>query len=217
MLRRRLFFIGFLCIVGWVGTSLLQAQQHRTAHADPPPRADSLPVIPTERSGDSYAIYSMLLPGEPFDKMAPEQTRQWMIADVTMNIDDMNPRIPPDGQLKAPPENPRGFNEALLDYRQRRFERFQVTRDFTVSHPYGLMDTRHARQLHAAASQFQSGNQTYPGVTFFSAVYFNAEQTAALVYMNNWCANLCSAGTWIYLEKHGGQWVRRSGITTRIQ
>ena len=48
---------------------------------------------------------------------------------------------------------------------------------------------------------------------FFSAVYFNQNLTAALVYVNVWCASLCAAGQWVYLEKHGGQWVRRSGLT----
>ena len=30
--------------------------------------------------------------------------------------------------------------------------------------------------------------------------------------MNNFCANLCANGQWIYLEKNGAQWVRRSGL-----
>jgi hypothetical protein len=31
--------------------------------------------------------------------------------------------------------------------------------------------------------------------------------------MNNWCAQLCASGAWIYLEKQNGAWVRRSGVT----
>jgi hypothetical protein len=45
-------------------------------------------------------------------------------------------------------------------------------------------------------------------------VYFDTKHAAALVYMNDWCAHLCSAGTWVYLEKHGGHWVRRSGVVS---
>ncbi len=56
----------------------------------------------------------------------------------------------------------------------------------------------------------------YPGVTFFSEVYFSANHHEALVYMNNWCANLCAQGQWIYLEKHGGNWVKRSGIFEKV-
>jgi hypothetical protein len=32
-----------------------------------------------------------------------------------------------------------------------------------------------------------------------------------LVYILDWCGNLCSQAEWIYLEKQDGVWVRRSG------
>jgi hypothetical protein len=75
---------------------------------------------------------------------------------------------------------------------------------------------RGARTDVDADSDVKAKYAGYPGITFFSQVFFNAAQTAALVYMNNWCANLCAAGQWVYLEKHGGQWVRRSGITAKM-
>jgi hypothetical protein len=43
-------------------------------------------------------------------------------------------------------------------------------------------------------------------------VYFDSKHRAALVYMYEWCANLCAAGSWVYLEKRGSQWTRQSGI-----
>ncbi len=64
------------------------------------------------------------------------------------------------------------------------------------------------------SSETQSQWAGYPGVTYFSEVYFDSKHQAALVYMNDWCAHLCASGSWVYLEKHGGQWVRRSGVTT---
>ena len=51
----------------------------------------------------------------------------------------------------------------------------------------------------------------YLGITYFSEVYFNTAQTAALVYILDWCGNLCSQAEWVYLEKQDGAWVRRSG------
>ncbi len=51
----------------------------------------------------------------------------------------------------------------------------------------------------------------YLGITYFSEVYFNIAQTAALVYILDWCGNLCSQSEWVYLEKQNGVWVRRSG------
>lgn len=174
--------------------------------------------MPAKRVGDSYAIYSMLLPGDPFDTFSPQQYPQWAVADTTVSIADMNPAIPPDGQLKPPPNNPDGFKEALLDYQTRKYERVQLVRVFTITHSYDLLTDSQVKDLRAAKSKIDADSALqeryagYPGVTFFSQVFFNDPQTAALVYMNNWCNNLCNGGTWIYLEKLGGQWVRRSGV-----
>src|ERR1700761_3713757 len=178
--------------------------------------------MPPERAADSYAIYATLMPGEPFKSLPPEQARQWAIADTTVSIADMNPAVPPDGQLKAPPDNVTAFREALRDFHTRRYQHVQLTRQFHLDRGYDLLNAdqvsefRHARTSVAASSQQQDKFAGYPGITFFSQVFFNSTQTAALVYMNNWCANLCAAGQWIYLEKHGSQWVRRSGITSKL-
>ncbi len=51
----------------------------------------------------------------------------------------------------------------------------------------------------------------YLGITYFSEVYFNVAQTAALVYVLDWCGNLCSQAECVYLEKQNGAWVRLSG------
>ena len=184
-------------------------------------RGDSsvLPM-PAARAADSYAIYTLLMPGEPFKGMSPEQTRQWAIADTTVSIADMNPAVPPDGQLKAPPDNVPAFQEALRDYQTRRYQHIQLTRNFNLDRAYNLLNPNQVNDLRVSKGTVDPGSQLrdqyagYPGVTFFSQVFFNSTQTAALVYMNNWCANLCAAGQWVYLEKHGGQWVRRSGITS---
>jgi hypothetical protein len=79
-----------------------------------------------------------------------------------------------------------------------------------------VAELRTARTSIDPGSDLSSKYAGYPGVTFFSQVYFNAAHTAALVYMNNWCANLCAAGEWVYLEKHGATWVRRSGIYAKM-
>lgn len=179
-----------------------------------------LAPIPAKRAPDTYAIYSLLMPGQPFSSMAPSQTTRWAIAESTVNISDMNPSVPPDGQLTPPPDNPDGFMEALQDYESRKYERFRLeSKRFQLSHPFSLLDDeqvddlRQARSSTTANSDLKARYAAYPGVTFFSAVYYNHARTAALVFMNNWCANLCAAGQWVYLEKKSGQWVRRSGIS----
>ena len=181
--------------------------------------ADSSAIpMPQDRAADSYAIYSMLMPGAPFDSMAPGLNQRWAIADTTVSISDMNPAIPPEGQLQAPKERAKGFHEAVHDFEVRKYQRIHLTDQLQLSQPYKLLtgnqvdELRRAKTAVDAGSELQSKYAGYPGVTFFSEVYFSSNHNAALVYMNNWCANLCQQGQWIYLEKHGGSWVRRSGI-----
>jgi len=164
--------------------------------------------IPASRAADSYAIYSLLTPGAPDDTITPSQVQQWAIAGTTVNITDMNPAVPPDGQLKPPPDNPEAFNQALRDFNSRKYERFRL--DAAGFHPslaFSLIDQQQVKDRRQSASGTS-------GIAFFSAVYFNNNQTAALVYVNLWCANLCSAGQWVYLEKHSGRWIRRSGLVS---
>lgn len=175
--------------------------------------------MPPDRADDSYAIYSELMPGDAFARMAPELNAHWAIAEITVNEDDRNPAIAPQTQLKPPPENPRGFEEAVQDYEANKNFRVQLKKPpFHLDHDVSLLSPQQVVALRAArggpqvSSQAQAQWAGYPGITFFSEVYFDAKHRAALVYMNDWCAHLCSAGTWIYLEKQGGHWVRRSGV-----
>ncbi|MDQ1451001.1 MAG: hypothetical protein QOK38_867, partial [Acidobacteriaceae bacterium] len=91
----------------------------------PRPHAKPTPMV-VDRASDSYAIYSLLMPGVPFDSMSPEQASHFAIAGTTVNIDDMNPAIPPDGQLQPPPNNEKAFREAVQDFHTRRYERVQL-------------------------------------------------------------------------------------------
>ena len=178
--------------------------------------------MPQDRAADSYAIYSLLMPGSPFDSMGSLQAQQWAIADTTISISDMNPAVPPQGQLQPPDDHPKRFTEAARDFEARKYQRIQLTDHFHLSQPYKLLNSsqvaelRQAKTAVDAGSDLQSKYAAYPGVTFFSQVYFSANHNAALVYMNNWCANLCAEGQWIYLEKQNGSWVRRSGIYEKM-
>lgn len=189
--------------------ALAASGQHRAPHTSThPPSAGSLATIPAIRLADSYAIYSLLMPGASGDKIANTPSQDWSIADTTVNITDMNPAVPPDGALKPPPNNAKAFEEAVRDFHVRQYQRFRLSADsFQPPHPFPLINQQQIGQLRHPGSG-------HSGVIFFSAVYFNSAQTAALVYVNDWCANLCAAGQWVYLEKQNGQWVRRSGIVS---
>ncbi len=167
---------------------------------------------------DSYAIYSLLMPGVPFQGMSTTQAQRFAIAGTTVSIEQMNPAIPPDGQLQPPPNNAQAFQEAVQDFQTRRYERIPLEHKINLDRPYTLLNADDVAELKSTLAGIDPGSQLqdkwagYPGITFFSEVYFNTAHTAALVYMNNFCANLCANGQWIYLEKNGDQWVRRSGL-----
>jgi len=166
--------------------------------------------VPADRAADSYMIYSLLLPKAPLDHIAPANIQQWGLADTTVSISDMNPAVPPRGQLKAPPENVKAFNEAARDFETRKYQRFRLNVD--GSHPVLSLPLLNRQQV-GSVRDARSPNS---GIAFFSGVYFNNDRTAALVYVNVWCANFCNAGEWVYLEKQSGSWVRRSGILQRM-
>jgi hypothetical protein len=173
------------------------------------------PPVPTDRLADTYQIYSLLTPGEVLMDM--DQGQPWAINNTTINEDDMNPRLAPDAMLNPPDDNPKAFKEAVRDYYQRRKQRYVLTRRFQLDRPYILLTPDDAANLKAskispdADSDLQAKYQDYLGITYFSQVYFNTQQNAALVYILDWCGNLCSQATWVYLEKQNGVWVRRSG------
>jgi hypothetical protein len=169
-----------------------------------------------DRMPDSYLIYAMLMPGQLFEDMGSGQNQAWAISGTTVNEDDMDPKLAPDATLQPPDDNPRGFKEAVNDYNQRKKERLVLTRRLKLPRPYMLLTPSDVSQFKASrsvnsSSELQGKYGAYVGVTFFSEVYFNTAQTSALVYILDWCGNLCSQAEWIYLEKRDGVWVRRSG------
>jgi hypothetical protein len=194
-----------LCMAAAASTAVAPSQT-KPPHPTPP---DRLP--------DAYMIYSLVMPGQVFTDMDAGQNQPWAISDTTVNEDDMDPKLAPEAVLQPPADNPRGFREAVSDYNQRRKERLVLTRRFQVGRPYVLLGSADVAQFRAsrtslnATSSMQSTYGDYLGITYFSEVYFNVGQTAALVYILDWCGNLCSQADWVYLEKQNGVWVRRSG------
>jgi hypothetical protein len=199
--KRALAAIGLLaagCVTGSAQSgSSTQHAPNRPAVSAP----GGIISMPADRAEDSYAIYSMLMPGKTLASLPSAQGAAWAIAAVTLSDAERNPQIPPQGQLKPPSNNAKGFGEAVGDYETNKYTRVRLEKnDFHLSHDFVLLNPDTAR----------SGG--YPGVTYFSEVYFDSKHRAALVYMYEWCANLCAAGSWVYLEKRGGQWQRDSGI-----
>jgi hypothetical protein len=174
-------------------------------------------AAPSDRRPDSFQIYSLIMPGQVFTDM--DAGGPWAIADTTVNEDDMNPKLAPEAFLQPPADNPRGFQEAVSDYNQRKKERLALKPPprLNLSRPYVLLAPADVAQFKAArtspmgSSDDQSKYSQYLGIIFLSEVYFNTAQTSALVYILDWCGNLCSQAVWVYLEKRDGAWVLRSG------
>jgi hypothetical protein len=173
-------------------------------------------AVSPDRMPDSYLIYAMLMPGQLFEDMGSGESQAWALSGTTVSEDDMDPKLAPEATLQPPDDNPRGFKEAVNDYNQRRKERQVLTRRLKLSQPYVLLTPNDVAQFKESRSvnsdsELQEKFGNYVGITFFSEVYFNTAQTSALVYILDWCGNLCSQAEWIYLEKRDGVWVRRSG------
>jgi hypothetical protein len=205
ILRLHVNHLALLCLAVVGSTALAPGQTKPAAGAIAP---DRLP--------DSYLIYAMLMPGQLFEDMGSGQSQAWAISGTTVNEDDMDPKLSPEATLQPPEDNPRGFRGAVNDYNQRKKERLVLTHRLELSQPYVLMTPSDVSQFKASRSvdsdsELQEKYGAYVGITFFSEVYFNTAQTSALVYILDWCGNLCSQAEWIYLEKRDGVWVRRSG------
>lgn len=172
---------------------------------------------PSQRQEDSYAIYSLLMPGGVFARMDSSQNQRWAIARTTVSAQDIDPALAPEAALQAPTGDPKPFYEAVADYNLRKNQRLVLTRRFQLDQPYELFSRSEIAEFRAvragayAGSALQQKYSGFPGITYFSQVYFSTDDGAALVYMVDWCGNLCAQAEWVYLEKQGGQWTRRSG------
>ena len=118
----------------------------------------------------------------------------------------------------APESGAEKFRGGLAGFHARRLERVPLDRKFHLDRDYILLTPdevaeflNNARSGIAPGSELQEKYAGYPGIPYFSKVYFDTRQTAALVYRENWGSSLCAAGQWIYLEKRAEEWVPRSG------
>ena len=101
-------------------------------------QAKPAPVVP-DHLPDTYQIYSLVMPGQVFTDMDSGHNQPWAISDITINEDDMNPKLAPEATLQPPEDNPHAFHEAVMDYNQRKKERLVLKRRFKLDRPYVLL------------------------------------------------------------------------------
>ena len=73
-----------------------RAEPHSATHSENP---DGAIPMPSDRAADSYAIYSLLMPGALITSLAHEPNGKWAIGEITVSVADRDPAIPPEGQL----------------------------------------------------------------------------------------------------------------------
>ena len=187
------------------------------------PRGTDIPMPPIsmapDRGDDSYAIYSLLMPGHVLADLGTEQNQKWLIADTTILRGQLNDQVPSPRRCVQPPaERTQDFQGVFEDFDRHKNERIQLDRNFTLQQPYDLLDeaqrTAFASTRTASASapdpNVAADFRGAPGIVYFSQVYFNLGNTLALVYQQEWCGPKCGEGQWVVLEKISGGWVRRN-------
>jgi hypothetical protein len=187
------------------------------------PRGESLPLPPVPmsptRADDSYAIYSLLMPGSYLLNLGPDNNQTWLVADATIVRGAPDDRVASARRCIQPPaDRQQDFKSVFDDFDKHKSESIQLERDLQVQIPYKLVndqqrqafaDTRTANAPApdtATTDEFRGA----PGITYFSQVYFNIDNSLALVYMQEFCGPKCGEGKWIALEKVTGNWVRRN-------
>jgi hypothetical protein len=187
------------------------------------PRGEPIPIPPVPmaptRADDSYAIYSLLMPGSYLLNLGPANNQTWLVADATITRGQPGDRVPSARRCIQPPADRRqDFQAVFDDFDKHKSESIQLERNFQVQIPYQLVneeqrksfaDTRTANAPAPDASTTDEFRGT-PGITYFSQVYFNIDNTLALVYMQEFCGPKCGEGEWVALEKVTGGWVRRN-------
>jgi hypothetical protein len=195
------------------------------AQSTPPPAP--LPML-ASRTLASYQIYSGLMPlGETADKGWPHAL--WLIRDTTITaIPDDQPCSPGpavNARESAPGNNPhlvvtptavyaQDFREILQDFDEHCHDHIALDQSaFHTAVPIRLLSAaeqqefRDVRNAGPGASADASAKFAgAPALYAFSEVYFNRNQTVALVWVTHWCGSQCGQGFWRALALDHGQW-----------
>jgi hypothetical protein len=184
-------------------------------------------TMPADRAADSYRIYSSLMPlGETAGQGWPHEL--WIIRDTTVAVVPPNESCDPGSKRQIMDMNP---HTAVQPPEDRRQDFLEILQDFDrhchdriALDPKAWSSTTPVRLLNAEEQQrFMRSRGTRevqpdgvarpepefkgaPSLYAFSAVYFNAKHTVALVYATHFCGVLCGEGLWFALALEDGKW-----------
>jgi hypothetical protein len=179
--------------------------------------------IPLEKRMESYAIYANLLPnGEMAARQWPHA--MWFVRDLTVSPvpgdEPCRPAPGSEGGMMNPHEyihptadREQDFKEILEDFDQHCHDHLMLQPDIWHSEtPVRLLTPEEQRE--AQETQFGTRGDADLGAKYkgasaifgFSEVYFNAHHTVALVFLTDWCGNLCGHLSWLALALEDGKW-----------
>jgi hypothetical protein len=180
-------------------------------------------------NGDSYAVYSALIPKElgdsTFQRYAIAQhtvTEGWQIAAIAgragKRVRDC---------IAVPTDEAREYETAIADFQQKNSSSERLELRLKLEKPYLLLndadEASYRRRLAAtwgfAPKDYQPDQRFDGGSALISAsrVGFSDDGNVAIVYVQHECGSLCDGGSLHVLRKQGDKWVEEKLVTCAWQ
>jgi hypothetical protein len=156
------------------------------------PSSQTTPQSPPVYNDDEgYAVLSALLAGDP-----ARPTKGTTLIQATTSGWNCS---------KAEEATPPDFREALQNFAAVNKNGWTLQEKLTLDHPYKLLS---AADLQGGITRYRQSHPGASGFTSVSAVGFNREKTAALVFMSYHCGPLCGEGELVAFRKTDGKWTK---------
>jgi hypothetical protein len=164
---------------------------------------------------DVYAIYSLALT-ELKTSHGPDNDERYLIASTTTVRG-----FPKLSCVRPPKERETDFQEAVVDYENRKLTPRELKPALSIAKPYVLIDANEAAEFRAARSPSRIRKPTpdarFEGMTdlvSLSDVYFNQSRTLAVTGIYLWCNQLCALWQWKVFERSDtGEWQESRWVT----
>lgn len=179
-----------LLTVAFVLLGMVLPQAAPAPSASPSPQ-NTPQTPPLYNDDEGYAVLSALLTGDPARPTKATTLIQATTSGWTC----------PKAAAAAPPD----FREALQDFAAVNKNGWTLQEKLTLDHPYKLLSDA---DLQGGIIRYRQSHPGASGFTSVSAVGFNGDKTAALVFMSYHCGPLCGEGELVAFRKTNGKWTR---------
>jgi hypothetical protein len=158
--------------------------------------ADERSKVPSDRSADTYAVYSAVLAHPSLSH--PDGNEKYLVQEVSGEVRENEPQ----SCISVPEPYRTSLAEVLADRMQVYEKRFLLERAFKIPKQYELITAEQAKQF--GSLRFSPGHSTDEVELFRGAtdvislghVYFDKRRILSAVYTWAFCGSLCGYGTW---------------------